>query len=195
MTTATLPRPGERVLTVHQPSLDAVTCPGYQRHWFTEYGAPGSRLDHCARCGVAERDVIVARFWSYVDAEGLCWIWTGRRRATGYGSFTDRRGGTTHAAHRFAYELLVGPIPDGMELDHLCRVRPCVNPDHVEVVTPAENKRRGFGVNRTARERTHCPQGHPYSDDNIVRTVKGWRRCRRCRTEQSERAYARRKAG
>lgn len=80
------------------------------------------------------------RFWSKVDASGDCWEWTGGRTDTDYGLFNvDRR---MVKAYRFSYELLVGPIPDGLEIDHLCRMRHCVNPDHLEPVTRSENNRR-----------------------------------------------------
>lgn len=83
-----------------------------------------------------------ARFMAKVDqgAEGGCWLWTAHRNADGYGVF--RFDGQMGGAHRFAYRLLVGPVPDGMELDHLCRMRHCVNPEHMEIVTHAENVRR-----------------------------------------------------
>ena len=83
-----------------------------------------------------------SRFMAKVDttAPGGCWLWTAHRNADGYGVF--RFDGQMGGAHRFAYRLLVGPVPEGMELDHLCRVRHCVNPDHLEVVTHAENVRR-----------------------------------------------------
>lgn len=81
-----------------------------------------------------------ARFMAKVDQSGDCWLWTAHVNADGYGVF--RFDGQMGGAHRFAYRLLVGPIPEGMELDHLCRTRHCVNPAHMEVVTHAENVRR-----------------------------------------------------
>jgi len=82
----------------------------------------------------------VTRFWSYVDASGPCWEWTGATFREGYGMF--QVDGAPVLTHRYVWELLVGPIPEGLEIDHLCRVRHCVNPDHLEPVTSAENSRR-----------------------------------------------------
>lgn len=81
------------------------------------------------------------RFFAKVDATGPCWLWLGSLNNAGYGKLTVRR--VNLYAHRFAHECLVGPVPEGLELDHLCRVRRCVNPDHLEPVTRSENVRRG----------------------------------------------------
>jgi hypothetical protein len=85
------------------------------------------------------------RFWSKVDASASCWVWTAATAGQGYGKFTLSSDGksTYPYAHRHSWELLVGPIPDGMTLDHLCKNRKCVNPDHLEVVTQAVNCLRG----------------------------------------------------
>lgn len=111
------------------------------------------------------------RFWSKVSPEpnSGCWLWAASG-SHGYGRFPflksewlEKRG---ELAHRHAYKALVGPIPDGLELDHLCRVRCCVNPAHLEPVSHAENVRRGNSGSNT-RSKTHCPQGHPYEGDNL----------------------------
>lgn len=128
------------------------------------------------------------RFWSKVDASGDCWLWTSHVIRNGYGAFALARNGnkrTRHVtAHRFAYGLLVGPIPSGMTLDHLCRVKTCVNPDHLEPVSLIENNRR---APTTHAGRTHCKHGHPFDAANTVlvpRTHRGQpcmrRRCREC---------------
>ena len=125
-----------------------------------------------------------------IQISDTCWHWTGRITTFGYGEVTkgSRINGTnrTYRAHRLAYETLVGPIPDGMELDHLCKNRRCVNPSHLEPVSHAENHRRANCSRNGAHERTktHCPQGHPYMGENlyISQTRRGTpaRRCRTC---------------
>src|ERR1043166_7685871 len=99
------------------------------------------------------------RFWSKCIPEpnSGCWLWTGAiKTVTGYGYiWTDKR---VASAHRAAYESLVGPIPDGLQIDHRCRIRCCVNPAHLEPVTNVENQRRGLRGELT----THCPAGHEY---------------------------------
>jgi hypothetical protein len=136
-----------------------------------------------------------ARFWAKVDQHGpdgihsqtgenlgSCWLWTAARVGNGYGLFSvDRR---LVRAHRFAYELLVGPIPEELDLDHLCRVRHCVRPTHLEPVTRRENLRRGVGVMATVARhaaKTHCTRGHEYSPQNTYVDPRGNRQCRTCR--------------
>jgi hypothetical protein len=113
-----------------------------------------------------------------VDPNG-CWLWTGAKtRGYGSASFDGRR----YRAHRLTYELLVGPIPEGLTLDHLCRVTACVNPAHLEPVTQKENIRRGE-TGENMRSKTHCPMGHPFDEKNTYLDPKGHRRCRECRRQ------------
>lgn len=115
------------------------------------------------------------RFWAKVDADGDCWEWVGARKSSGYGNFWD--GDSYALAHRFAYELLVGPIGPDLTIDHLCRVRYCVNPDHMEPVSLRENNLRGNTLTARNGARTHCPRGHEYDYRDPTR---GWRRCTTC---------------
>lgn len=119
------------------------------------------------------------RFWDYVSPEpnSGCWLWTGSLDAKGYGSFWGV--GAHLKAHRFWYEHLYGPVPLGLELDHKCRVRCCVNPDHLEAVTHLENMRRGDNHHR---HKTHCRNGHPYDSVNTY-AYRGERLCRECRRQ------------
>lgn len=120
------------------------------------------------------------RFWTKVDRSGECWMWTAAQDSQGYGRFwcVDRMV----FAHRFAYELLVAPIPTGLVLDHLCRVKSCVNPAHLEPVTIAENVRRGFAL---IPRRMTCKQGHEVDGDNIKLRSNGQPRCRICANASS----------
>jgi hypothetical protein len=122
------------------------------------------------------------RVFTYVDTSGDCWEWTGATNK-GYGVIgRGARGAGLAQAHRAVWELLVGPIPPGMELDHLCRVHNCCNPDHLEPVSPEENKRRGFGIAVLYAMRTTCEFGHPL--DGIRRdetTGAQWRCCETCK--------------
>lgn len=120
------------------------------------------------------------RFWSRVEKTDDCWLWQGAKNAAGYGHIFNRRSGRTVPAHRFAYELLVDPIPDGLVLDHLCRTPSCVKPAHLEPVTQRENLRRGTGWSGTNAQKTHCKRGHALKDDNLVVDANGARQCRRC---------------
>ena len=133
---------------------------------------------------------IVARFWKKVAGDGAeCWEWTASRR-NGYGQFGICAGRVIEA-HRYAYEYLVGPIPEGLHIDHLCRNMGCVNPAHMEPVTLVENVMRGVGPGAVNSRKTHCLHGHPFDDDNTYVDGRGRRHCRICRTRRQAEFNAR----
>ena len=116
-----------------------------------------------------------------------CWIYDGYISTTGYGMRSYM--GRPTQAHRAYYRHYIGEIPEGNELDHLCRVRSCVNPDHLEPVTRLENSRRGEGGRARAaqmRAKTHCAQGHAFDQDNTLIAKNGWRRCKACMAAQNK---------
>lgn len=127
------------------------------------------------------------RFMDRVSPEpnSGCWLWTGAMITLGYGTFSpsQKRGEYTYS-HRYSYETFVGPIPDGMVIDHLCRVRCCVNPKHLEVVTRGENVRRGDAPAHVARRNGTCERGHELTPGNLVGRVKP--RCWVCHQEWKE---------
>lgn len=138
------------------------------------------------------------RYWAKVTYDGPefdgepCWPWVASRDRQGYGRFVRVRA--PEMAYRIAYELLVGPIPDGLVIDHLCRNPPCVNPAHLEPVTRQENFRRGLHRGRSSGK-THCDNGHEFTAENTYEW-RGTRQCRECRRlrnpyDDRKRAYCR----
>jgi hypothetical protein len=138
------------------------------------------------------------RFWDKVNKHGpvperrpdlgRCWIWNGTKGRAGHGQFNV--DGRHVSAYRFAWELLVGPIPEGYEPDHLCRVPPCVKPiadefgpAHLEPVTRQENQLRGEGVGGRNARKTHCIHGHPFDEVNTIWRPSGGRDCHQCKRE------------
>lgn len=137
------------------------------------------------------------RFLSKIrrDPDTGCWLWTGATNSNGYGQI--KVDGRTTYAHRFAYEVARGPVPAGMELDHLCSVRRCVRPSHLEAVDHRTNLLRGQTTTAAMANRngqvTHCPQGHPYDEANTYRWG-GRRHCKACHAARQRRRYHARKA-
>lgn len=142
--------------------------------------------DTCDRCQV--EDGLPVRFWAMVDRSGECWLWTGSLDRAGYGF--DSVNGRTVRAHRRAYLALVGEIPEGRQLDHLCRTPRCVNPAHLEPVTAQEDTLRGEGPAAINARRTKCVNGHEFSPENTYQRPAGRWRGRGCLTCARERRAA-----
>lgn len=128
-------------------------------------------------------EIATTRFWKKVDKTSTCWNWTGARTSGGYGNFSIvavRKNQDWIVAHRYAYQQLIGPVPDGMDLDHLCRNRRCVNPAHLEAVSRRENLLRGNTLIAKQIKQTECKRGHSLSGKNLQITSQGKRNCRTC---------------
>jgi hypothetical protein len=135
------------------------------------------------------------RFWAKVDRRGddECWPWLGVLHGGGYGRFFLGPVGQREVyAHRFSYELAVDAIPEGMQIDHLCRNTRCVNPAHMEVVTQQENLRRGTGASALNAAKNECKNGHPFDLFNTYFDANGWRHCRACMKEREQKYRAKR---
>ena len=157
-------------------------------------GLPQSKID------------TAVRFWTKVDrngpipehrpALGRCWVWIAST-VRGYGQFGVMVAVGEQAmvkAHVWAWVQENGPVPNGLQLDHLCRVRRCVRPSHLEVVSCAENIRRGVGVAAINAAKTHCSRGHPYDSANSYVNAANYRKCRRCNMERAAEFRARQRA-
>ena len=120
------------------------------------------------------------RFWPRVIEDGECWLWTGAGHP-GYGRFQPVSGEHRSVqAHRYTYELIVAEIPADLVLDHLCRVRSCVNPFHLEPVPNVENVLRGISPHALNASKTHCIRGHEFNEANTYINSRGGRVCRPC---------------
>lgn len=163
-------------------------CPKHWKRW-RAHGDPEYAKFVPIRGGTDDE-----RFWPKVQPTGFCWYWTGALGRYGHGYFnlgadSGRKG---IMAHKFAYESLVGLVPEGLELDHLCRNPPCVNPDHLEPVTHAENLRRGFAPAQRINRSGRCGYGHDMTEDNTYTAPNGRKSCRVCIRRRS-REYQERK--
>ena len=125
-------------------------------------------------------DAHIDKFFASIKSTSDCWLWNGIINDGGYGVLQAKDKNIR--AHRIAYELFIGEIPSGLHLDHLCRVRHCVNPTHLEPVTQSQNNSRG-DAGLKDKIKTHCPRGHEYTIGNM-RIYRNKRHCRQCHNER-----------
>ncbi len=164
-------------------SVDGCTKPLFAKGWcsphYTRNRRYGNPLTLRSGRGLPEEE----RFWMRVDASGPCWLWTGAITKSGYGNFRlSGNHGPVVVAHRYAWENLVGPLEPGIQLDHLCRVRNCVNPDHLEPVTGRTNVLRGMSPGAVTYRTGVCSRGHVMADSARSRP-NGRRSCWDCEKE------------
>jgi len=144
-----------------------------------------------------QRRSIAQRLEEDVDRSGACWLWKRHVRRDGYAFMQIA---TTPGAvkaifvHRASWEHYRGPIPEGMTVDHLCRVRHCLNPEHLQLVTPRVNTLRGSSQPAINAKKTHCKRGHPLSGENLYVSRKGFRQCRMCVRRRRQAAARRMRA-
>ncbi len=174
----------------HHEARPAVTCraPDCDGHRYAK-GWCKPHYGMVRRHGIPRPRTFADRFWEKVDKNGPtpaerpdldpCWLWLGAAGADGYGDI--RTSGTGHrSAHRYTYITLVGAIPEGLTLDHLCRVHACCNPAHLEPVTSRENNLRGVSPAAVNARKADCGQGHSLAGDNLIALSRGGRRCKTC---------------
>lgn len=154
-------------------------------------GLCGKHWQRWRKRGTFDLPTPMGRLSKYIRRTETCWLWAGALDRHGYGAtFYD---GRVQRAHRAVYMELVGEIPQGLVLDHLCRTPACVRPDHLEPVTDAENLRRGLDPNRAKKAQTHCKHGHPFEGRNLIIESNGCRRCRTCLNAAQQRSKAKKK--
>lgn len=139
---------------------------------------------------------VLARFWDKVNKNGPggCWLWTASVTGRmGYGGFTYKGRGCS--AHRWLWTHMNGKPPKGMYVDHICNTPRCVNPAHLQLLSPRANTMRGVGPSAVNARKTHCIYGHPFDAENTYVESGGWRKCRVCHRRNAREAYRRRTTG
>lgn len=153
-------------------------------------GTAGPRYHQEVMLPMAPHPSTAERFWSKVNFTDCCWLWQGALTGGGYGQYQRK------PAHRWAYEFCYGKLSDDLSLDHLCRTRACVRPEHLEPVTIRENILRGVGPSAENAKKSHCTHGHLLDALNtyVARSYRNplfiWRNCRTCNREKMRRRRA-----
>ena len=137
-----------------------------------------------------------SRFWAKVRKTDTCWLWIGATQSRGYGSFGI--DGRSRSVHRLVWEITAGPIPDGLTINHLCGVKACVNPAHLEVATYAQNNQHAHDTGLAPPSRLSvsnaakltCPAGHFYTPENTYTNPRGHRQCRTCKRDSWRKSKA-----
>jgi len=173
-------------------SIEGCDKPVTARTWCQTHYMRWKRTGHPEG---STRKTVEERFWSFVDRTSAgCWLWTGSLTGYGYGQFSVNSRPVL--AHRFSYELSMGKIPEGLELDHVrargCLHRHCVNPAHLEPVTRRVNQRRGDSPSGISSRKAECVNGHEFNAENTYITPSGKRRCRKCHASRQRGYNARR---
>lgn len=137
--------------------------------------------------GMSVRERLLDRI--FIDPITVCWNWAGSKAGGGYGLILV--AGRVRGVHVLSYETFIGPIPDGLEIDHLCRNKGCINPEHLEAVTHRVNILRGNGITAKKAQQTICKWGHEFTPENTYATARGGRDCRACKRKQNRDRYER----
>jgi len=181
-------------------SVSGAMCASHRKRWRTYGDAYGDIPFGNGGTTLADRQPWPERFWANVNrsAPASCWEWQAHRSRDGYGRLRAQAPGSGEArmvsAHRVAYELSVGPVPEGLQLDHLCRNRACCNPAHLEPVTCQDNVRRGISPPAAHAAQAECINGHPFDEANTYFwRARRSRACRACGRAATAR-YIQRKA-
>lgn len=173
-------RPSKGVCAIEECERPQMARGWCQPHWkrWRKYGDP--RTLYMPRS-------LWERIERWTDRSGGCWVWTHWLDQDGYAHASYE--GKRVRVHRWSWEQVNGPVPPGLELDHLCRTRGCVRPDHLQAVSHRENMMRGVAPSAVNAKKTQCKHGHPFSGENLILQIDGRRSCRTCTNRRARTRY------